>query len=155
MMHWIYTLPWFPYLNFKKKELYHTARFEKETRYYVIRLEKDLLEDWIITACNGRIKSKLGQTRIIAFLNFNEAFGHFCLIAKERYQRGYRLVSCQSDDVLYQQILLLCAKINSVNSLIQKSSGSSERIKRTIKPLNPDKNLQSKSQEIQQISFVF
>jgi integrase/recombinase XerD len=34
------------FLDFKKKEVYHVARFEKETRYYVLRLEKDLLDDW-------------------------------------------------------------------------------------------------------------
>jgi hypothetical protein len=63
MTHGICTLPWFRYLNFKQKELFHAARFEKETRYYVIRLENDLLGDWIITASNGRIKSKLGRTQ--------------------------------------------------------------------------------------------
>ena len=67
MIRWVSALPYFCYLNFKQNELYHAARFEKETRYYVIRLENDLFGDWIITASNGRIKSKLGQTRIIAF----------------------------------------------------------------------------------------
>ena len=86
MIPWFTTLPWFRYLNFKQKELYHAARFEKETRYYVIRLENDLLGDWIITASNGRIKSKLGQTRTIAFSNFTEAFDHFCIMAEIEIQ---------------------------------------------------------------------
>ena len=65
---------WVHHLDFQRKERYHAARFEKDTRYYVIRLSKDLLEDWIITLINGRIKSKLGQSRTLAFANFNETF---------------------------------------------------------------------------------
>ena len=64
---WFTTLPWLLFLNAQYKEHYHAARFEKDTRYYVIRLEKDLLGDWVITVCNGRIKSRLGQSRILAF----------------------------------------------------------------------------------------
>ena len=155
MTHGICTLPWFHYLNFKQKELYHTARFEKETRYYVIRLEHDLLGDWIITASNGRIKSKLGQTRTIAFSNFTEAFDHFCIMAKERNQRGYHLITYQSDDVLHQHILFLCSKGKSVPSLIQKNS-TVARVKRTRSPINPaTKTIQSQFQEIQQMSFSF
>ncbi|CZP12988.1 WGR domain [Legionella pneumophila] len=155
MTHGICTLPWFHYLNFKQKKLYHAARFEKETRYYVIRLENDLLGDWIITASNGRIKSKLGQTRTIAFSNFAEAFDHFCIMAKERNQRGYHLITYQSDDVLYQQILFLCSKGKPLPSLIQKNSPVA-RVKRTRSPINPaTKTIQSQFPEIQQMSFAF
>ena len=155
MTHVICTLPWFHYLNFKQKKLYHAARFEKETRYYVIRLENDLLGDWIITASNGRIKSKLGQTRTIAFLNFAEAFEHFCIMAKERNQRGYHLITYQSDDVLYQQILFLCSKGKPLPPLIQKNSPIA-RVKRTRSPINPaTKTIQSQFPEIQQMSFAF
>lgn len=155
MTHGICTLPLFRYLNFKQKELYHAARFEKETRYYVIRLENDLLGDWIITASNGRIKSKLGQTRTIAFSNFTEAFEHFCMMAKERNQRGYHLITYQSDDVLHQQILFLCSKGKPLPLLIQKNSPVA-RVKRTRSTINPaTKTIQSQFQEIQQMSFAF
>ena len=99
-----FTFPWFCYFCFKQKELYHAARFEKETRYYSIRLEYDLLDDWVIIVANGRCKSNLGQTRTIAYSNFDEAFDQFCFMVKKRYQRWYHLVSYQSDDTLYKQI---------------------------------------------------
>ncbi len=70
MTPWFITLPWLHYLDFTYNEVYHEARFEKDKRYYVLRLEKDLLDDWTITAINGRIKSKLGQRRILAFSTY-------------------------------------------------------------------------------------
>jgi predicted DNA-binding WGR domain protein len=79
--------------------------FEKATRYYVIRLEQDLLGDW--TLCiYGRIKSRLEQSRIIAFECFSDAYEHFCLMAKERNQRGYHPVSYDTEDFLYQTMVL-------------------------------------------------
>ena len=155
MTSWICALPWFRYLNFKQKELYHAARFEKETHYYVIQLEQDLLGNWIITASNGRIKSRLGQTRIIAFLNFTEAFDHFCRMAKQRNQRGYHLITYQSNDVVYQQMFLLCATNNPVHPLIQQNSALA-RVKKIRSLLNPaTTTIQSPLQEIQQMSFAF
>lgn len=100
MTAWFTALPWVHYLDFKRKERYHAARFEKDTRYYVIRLSKDLLEDWVITLINGRIKSKLGQSRTLAFANFNEAFDSFCQQAKVRHQRGYHLKTFDCDNHL-------------------------------------------------------
>lgn len=105
MTAWFTTLPWVYHLDFQRKERYHAARFEKDTRYYVIRLSKDLLEDWIITLINGRIKSKLGQSRTLAFANFNEAFDSFCQQAKIRHQRGYHLKTFNCDNHLLLQLL--------------------------------------------------
>ena len=73
-----FTLPWFCYFCFKQKELYHAARFEKETRYYSIRLESDLLDDWVIILANERCTSNLGQTRTIAYSDFDKAFDQVC-----------------------------------------------------------------------------
>jgi hypothetical protein len=105
MTTWFTALPWVHYLDFKRKEGYHAARFEKDTRYYVIRLSKDLLEDWVITLINGRIKSKLGQSRTLAFANFNEAFDSFCQQAKIRHQRGYQLKNFDCDNYLLLHLL--------------------------------------------------
>ena len=105
MSAWFTALPWVHYLDFKRKERYHAARFEKDTRYYVIRLSKDLLEDWVITLINGRIKSKLGQSRTLAFANFNEAFDSFCQQAKVRHQRGYHLKTFDCDNHLLLHLL--------------------------------------------------
>lgn len=103
--------PWFlcpPLLNlihFSEMKSYTAARFEKESRYYVIRLGKDLLDDWGITLINGRIKSKLGQSRTIAFTNFAEGFDHFCAQAKIRYQRGYQIKTIASDNHLLVHLI--------------------------------------------------
>ncbi len=105
MTAWFAALPWLHYFDFKKKELYHCARFEKDTRYYVIRLSKDLLEDWVITLIKGPIKSKLGQSRTLAFANFNEAFDSFCQLAKIRHHRGYQLKIFDCDNHLLLHLL--------------------------------------------------
>ena len=79
MRPWFATQPFLHLIHWKTGEYYHAARFEKESRYYVIRLSKDLLEDWVITLVNGRIKSKLGQTETIRNRGvFYAARGKFC-----------------------------------------------------------------------------
>ncbi|HGF0852540.1 TPA: hypothetical protein ACF74G_000203 [Legionella pneumophila] len=99
MTPWFITLPWLHYLDFTYNEVYHEARFEKDKRYYVLRLEKDLLDDWTITAINGRIKSKLGQRRILAFSTYTNAFAQFLIMIKIRYQHNYRLKILYSENI--------------------------------------------------------
>lgn len=80
---------------------------------------------------------------------------HFCIMAKERNQRGYHLITYKSDDVLHQQMLFLCSKGKPLPSLIQKNSPVAH-VKRTRSPINPaTKTIQSQFQEIQQMSFAF
>lgn len=67
MIPWFAVLPWLHYFNFSLKEARYEMRFEKDKRYYVIRLEKDLLDYWTITAINGRVKTKLGQKEYLLF----------------------------------------------------------------------------------------
>lgn len=74
----------------------HFARFEKGTRYYLILLEKDLFEDWIITLVNGRIQTRLGQTRTLAFACYLEAYSQFGIATKTRLKRGYQQMSSYS-----------------------------------------------------------
>lgn len=103
--------PWFISQSFLRlidcapKECYYAARFEKGSRYYVIRLSKDLLEDWVITLINGRIKSRLGQRRTVAFADFSEGFEHFCTLAKIRNLRGYQLKTVECDNHLLLHLL--------------------------------------------------
>ncbi len=150
---WFTTLPWVLYLNFKTRECFHTARFEKATRYYVIRLEQDLLGDWTLCVSNGRIKSRLGQTRIIAFECFSDAYEHFCLIAKERNQRGYHLVFYNTEDVLYHTMLLWsCITKNPVTT--QKNNSPPDQKRTRIS----SKQVQVNSPQvlcIEQMSLIF
>lgn len=69
------------------------ARFEKGTRYYTVILDKDLFDDWVISIANGRIGTKLGRVRIIAFPSFGDACGQFQVAMKNRTKRGYLLES--------------------------------------------------------------
>lgn len=105
MIPWSTALPFFYFLDFRQKEVYHAARFEKGSRYYVLRLEKDLLGDWTIRVVNGRIRSKLGQSRTLAFPCFTEGFTSFCAIAKHRYQRGYHLQTLACENHFLLQLL--------------------------------------------------
>ena len=74
-------------------ERYHFARFEKGTRYYTVILDKDLFDDWVITIANGRIGTKLGRIRKIAFTCFEDSLGQFENTTKIRIKRGYQLES--------------------------------------------------------------
>lgn len=109
-------LPFFHLLNFTALEAYHAVRFEKKTLYYLAQISQDLLSDWIITITNGRINSRLGQSRTIAFQNFHEAFEQLCLIAKTRRQRGYRCTVYRSDSSLFIYLLSLVAMCRPVVS---------------------------------------
>ena len=72
---------------------YHVARFEKGTRYYTVILDKDLFNEWVITIANGRIGTKLGRIRTIAFPCFVDACDKFQATMKNRVKRGYLLES--------------------------------------------------------------
>lgn len=114
-------MPWFlhPYvlqlLRFQNKACYHEMRFEKDSHYYVIRLGKDLLDDRVITLINGRIKSKLGQVRTLAFAGFDECFEHFCSLTKLRTQRGYLLKTMACDNNLMLHVLSHFISMNVMN----------------------------------------
>ena len=79
--------------NFDKNPVFQFARFEKETRYYTVILDKDLFDDWVITIANGRIGTKLGRIRTIAFPCVVDACDKFQAIIKTRNKRGYVLES--------------------------------------------------------------
>jgi len=98
MTPWFSTPPFFHALNFNLSETWHMIRFEKDTRYYSMCIKKDLLDDWIIVVINGRIQTKLGQIRTLAFPCYSEAFDHFCNMIQVRLKRHYHLKSYQGDN---------------------------------------------------------
>ena len=75
------------------KAAFKLARFEKGTRYYTVILDKDLFDDWVISIANGRIGTKLGRVRTIAFPCFEDACNQFQVTMKNRAKRGYLLES--------------------------------------------------------------
>ena len=64
--------PWFLQSNtlldlkFSDQKFTIYARYQKETRFYTLKMEKDLLNDWVIDAVNGSMGSKRGARRIHA-----------------------------------------------------------------------------------------
>lgn len=81
--------------------IFKYARFEKGTRYYTIVLDRDLFEDWVITLANGRIGTKLGRIRKIAFTCFDDAFDQFENTTKTRIKRGYQLESYKTHQIQF------------------------------------------------------
>lgn len=143
-------LPFFHLFNFATLETYHAARFEKGTRYYCVRLTKDLLDDWIITITNGRINSRLGQSRTLAFQQFTDTFEQFCLLAKLRHQRGYQCTSYQSDAYLFLNLTALLAvrDFMTVNLLSQQTLSINKKS-------TPIESKSSKPTGGQQLGLVF
>lgn len=115
MIPWFTAIPFLHLIDFSIQEVYQEARFEKESRYYVIRLSKDLLDDWVITLINGRIKSRLGQIRTIAVTDFHEGIDHFCFLAKIRYQRGCQLKTVACDSAILLHLLPFVATDEDIN----------------------------------------
>ncbi len=74
-----------------------------------MRLEKDLLDDWIIMVANGRLKSKLGQRRTLAFTCYNDAFEQFAEMVNMRYRRGYQCTAYQNDAPIFIHLLSMLA----------------------------------------------
>ena len=156
MRPWFTILPFLPLIHCAPKECYHAARFEKDTRYYVIRLSRDLLEDWVITIINGRIKAKLGQVRTLAFANFGEGLDHFCTLAKVRHQRGYQLKTIACDNHLMLHLLPFIVDTPDKNEVpaakIIKSLNQRERSNRKTASISNNRPPNAPSQ---QLGFAF
>ena len=135
MTPWFTISSFFLAWNFKPKETWHAIRFEKDTRYYAMRLEKDLLDDWVIVVVNGRIQTKLGQIRTLAFPCFSDAFDHVCDMIGVRLKRGYRLKTWQSDDVSLLKFLPY-ASINTDLTTLKKP-GNPRRMTTQKPPASP------------------
>ena len=156
MQPWFTTLPLLNLINWTPGEHYYAARFEKNTRYYVIRLSQDLLEDWVITLVNGRIESKLGQSRTLAYSSFHEGFQHFCTLAQIRHLRGYQLKTIHFDNQLLLHLLPFVANTEEKNKLSdikteKKTHRSKDRDESNVSILG---NLKSELAR-QQLGFAF
>ena len=148
MVPWFAALPFLHFINFSRSD-WQRARFEKEARYYELHLQQDLLHDWVIVATNGRKKSKLGQSRTIAFLNYPKAFEQFCTMTHTRQQRGYRLTTYDNKAAIFIHLLALLA-INKLPVVIPKRQKSI-----TIKQRQPLKTNPVGHPAHQQISLLF
>lgn len=67
-------------------------RFEKDTKYYELRLDRNLFGEWSITRVNGRINSSLGSCRHEHFDSLVSAIERLNTLAKYRVKhRKYRV----------------------------------------------------------------
>jgi len=136
MTPWFATLPLVHLINFASKEFFHAVRFEKDTRYYTIRLEKDLFDDWTINVINGRINTKLGQSRILAYLSYEEAYNAFCGMAHTRHQRGYQFVTLSTDNPLFIFLFPFSTKTDKIalDKTVQPKRTASPKLAKNNQP---------------------
>ena len=64
------------------------SRFERETRYYELRLQQDLF-GWVVVKVWGRKSSRLGQIRTTPCGSFLEASRLWDAGVRARERRGY------------------------------------------------------------------
>ena len=72
-----------------ESELWHQSRWEKATRYYVLRLEQDLFGDWVLTRVWGRKGTALGQLRRGFIVSHAEGLARLQKEETRRQGRGY------------------------------------------------------------------
>lgn len=156
MLPWFTTSPIYHLIDWASNEYYHQARFEKESRYYVIRLSKDLLKDWVVTLINGRIKTKLGQSRTLAFTHFNDAFDNFCMLANVRHQRGYQLKEFFSENPILMHLLPYSVISDENKALVNVETIKKIRPGKTVRiNFTPKKNKESHGNKFTQMGFSF
>ena len=72
----------------------HNARFETDSRYYKVYLQKDLLDDWVVTCAFVGKDSNRGQIKHFPYESLDAAIEKFKDIIKVRNRRGYRIIEC-------------------------------------------------------------
>ena len=65
-------------------------RWEKDTRYYLVSLEKVLLDTWVITRVWGRRGTPRGQIRLEAVDSEKQGLQRIVAICRTRQQHGYK-----------------------------------------------------------------
>lgn len=66
------------------------SRWEKDTRYYELRLQQDLWGDWVLLRVWGRKDTALGQIRHELCASFVEGQARFDAACTVRENRRYR-----------------------------------------------------------------
>ena len=67
--------------------------FEKQTRYYSLKIQQDLFSDWLLIREYGRIGNKGGQTKIKPYQTKSEALQELEKEALKRVKRDYLRVA--------------------------------------------------------------
>lgn len=70
------------------------SRWEKDTRYYELRVQQDLWGQWLLTRVWGRRDSAMGQIRHELCAGYAAANARYAEAEIRRAKRGYQL-RCQ------------------------------------------------------------
>ena len=154
MQLWFITLPYFHWIQGKTFS-YHEMRFEKDSRYYLMRLEKDLFDNWTISVINGSIKSKLGQSRTFAYDDYEKAFENFCLFVTIRNQQKYHLVSYKTRNSFFLHCLIFLLNTADSNKRSPQNLCITNSRRAKKKPSTNLSNSKSNPYDNNQISFDF
>lgn len=117
---------------------WQVIRFEKDTRYYTLQLEEDLLGDWVVFTIYGRIHSKLGKNKLMAFESFYDAFCHFQKLCHIRHQRKYQLTSWNKNQK--EHIIQIQAQSN-ISKKYQENSKNIQSKLKLVEPLQQNSSL--------------
>jgi predicted DNA-binding WGR domain protein len=67
------------------------SRWERDTRYYELRVQQDLFGHWLLTRVWGRKGSGLGQIRHAVCVDQTEANARYIKAEARRKKRGYHV----------------------------------------------------------------
>jgi len=65
------------------------VRWETSTRYYEVRLMRDLLQDWVLVVARGGKTNRLGALRTLFVSSEEEGMKMIETVEKVRTRRGY------------------------------------------------------------------
>lgn len=73
---------------------FYDYRWQKgHARFYRVIIQKDLLNDWILTCIWGGRSNRLGNFKHITLKSLEHGFQFVDLMMKRRKQRGYELLT--------------------------------------------------------------
>ena len=70
------------------------VRFERETRYYELRLQQDLF-GWVVVKAWGRKSTRLGQMRTTPCSSYSEAASAWDAGIRRRHRKGYVMIEAE------------------------------------------------------------
>jgi hypothetical protein len=65
------------------------VRWETSSRYYEVRLVRDLLQDWVLIVARGGRANRLGALRTLFVSSEEEGIKKIATLEKVRTRRGY------------------------------------------------------------------
>jgi|GEM_PF-2122290 hypothetical protein len=74
---------------------------KEKARYYKIIIQKDMLNDWILTCVWGGINSRLGNHSHTMLNSIDDAALYIENMLKKRKKHGYELIQGNENDLYY------------------------------------------------------